>query len=400
MRLCYLSLIAALPILALAAACGGGGDNAEPTTTSAPSTAQPTATPQPAAETLALLRDGDIWLIDANGSHERRLTNLGNVQALSWVSRDELDVVAGADRSGHLLVTLSGEMRELSFPGDGSWSRDGLMYVVPVQQEIVVFDPEGAEVARPRIGPGLDAQPQKGECGPPSESSDELIFGQPAFSPDGQRVLLAITCRARMGATGNLYADLYEASLDGAVNRKLALQTNLRKGPVAARFSPDGAYIALAGIDQGGPCHFEYSVLIADNTGAGGRRLTIPEVGALHERTPALMGIVGGLIGYDWSPASQALVASFGVSVCSESGIQPFLAGLYVVNLDGSSPEKLTDGTTVSPAWSPSSRYIAFVAGSTVRPTPGPSTIRLVNLTTRRTMDLTTGTAPAWQPQP
>lgn len=405
MAQCATFLASLLTLFALA--CGDGGGEAEPTSTAAPATPEATVTAEPAAETLAFLRDGDVWLIDADGGNERRLTNVGNVASFSWVSHDDIDVVIGAPPAGHLLVDVAGNMRELSFPAGGSWSRDGVQYVVPVEQQIVVFDRDGAEVARPRIGPSLEAQPDKGDCGGTTFNSerDRLIFGQPAFSPDGQHVLLAVTCTSRMGATGNLYAYLYEASLDGATNRELSLQTNLRRVS-PARFSPDGARFTQAGVDQFGVCHFEYSVLVADASGRPeSRSLTIPEIDALHQQTPRPMGIIGGLVAYDWSSASDGIVASFDVSVCRQSGIEPFLAALSVLKLDGSPAEKLIDGTTSSPAWSPSGRYIAYVAGSAFAQLAEPPTIpaepiRLFGLVTRQITDLTQGAQPAWQPQP
>ncbi len=59
-------------------ACGGG-EEAQPALTptaevqaSTPeptATAALTATPEPTVETLAFIRDGDIWLVDADGSN-------------------------------------------------------------------------------------------------------------------------------------------------------------------------------------------------------------------------------------------------------------------------------------------------------------------------------------------
>ena len=124
-----------------------------------------TPEPTPAPELLAFIRDGDIWLISADGSGERRLMSLGDVQSFSWISRNELDVVTGEDRSGHLLVDLDGNTHDLMFSGtgppvdvgpydllaEGSWSPDGARYVVPVNEQIVVLNRAGAEVARVRV---------------------------------------------------------------------------------------------------------------------------------------------------------------------------------------------------------------------------------------------------------
>ncbi len=65
--------VAIVPLLAflIALACGGDEETGESTVTASP--VAPTATPEASAETLAFIRDGDIWLIGADGSNERRL---------------------------------------------------------------------------------------------------------------------------------------------------------------------------------------------------------------------------------------------------------------------------------------------------------------------------------------
>jgi len=102
-------------------------------------TSSPTPTPEP-VETLAFIREGDIWLINADGSGERRA---GMVQEFSWISSRELDVVTSAAPRGHLVMDLVGNVQDLSFPAGGSWTRDGNRYVVPGEQKLVVF--EGAQ---------------------------------------------------------------------------------------------------------------------------------------------------------------------------------------------------------------------------------------------------------------
>ena len=108
---------------------------------------------------------------------------------------------------------------------------------------------------------------------------------------------------------------------------------------------------------------------------------------------------------FDWSPDSAGVVASFDVEACElpppTPGIVPVLRAMYLIPLDGSGEEKLVDGPTYSPAWSPSGRFIAYMAA---RPAPGgppeSAPIRLVDLTSRQVSDLTQGSDPAWQPQP
>lgn len=407
----------ALLLTFLAIACNGGGGQAQPTPTPSPAVARPSPTPtaEPAVETLAFIRDGDLWLIGADGTGERRITSLGNVQEFSWVSSSELDVVTGEDRSGHLLVDLDGNVREFPFPAAssfdagftvvrarGSWSRDGSLYAVPLDQQLVVFDRTGAEVTRVRAGPPIVQNPDKmkGECGISlgSGEPDRLIFGPTAFSPDGQRVLVAVNCVSASGAY-QLYSSVYEVSLDGSINRPLPqeLSTNFRLAEefLAPRFSPDGAYVAQMGMGGLSLCPVERGLGVAKADGSGARTLA---PSALTE----LQGdLFGGIIDFDWSPAGGAIVASFDVSICQVAGpLEPGFTGLYVLKLDESGEEKLLDGTVSSVAWSPSGRFIAYVAGKFFGEPSEPATIRLLDLTTRQVIDLAQGSQPAWRPQP
>lgn len=396
-----------LVVLLLLVACGGSSPTPSPTPSPAvillSPTPEPTPTPEP-AETLGFIRDGDIWLVNVDGSNERRL-NLRNVQSFSWVSSAELDAVIGGDPPAHMLVDIEGNARELPFPAGGSWSRDGRLYVVPVDQQIVVFNTDGGEVARLEVMPPIKDDPAPGECRIPKQPNGEsyhLIFGQPAFSPDDQRIFVAIYCTTVREAAflpQNLYAQLYEVSLDGAVNRPLPeLVTNL-KIIAPPRFSPDGSRVAQTVTDYFNACATEYALTVTDADGASSQPLTLAAIDELHQRTPRPI-IRGGLVGYDWSPDGNAVAGSFDVSTCDDFDLQPFLTGLYLMDLDVAAEEKLVDGPTRSPAWSPSGDFISYVAGQSFGLLTEPPIIRLLDLTTREVIDLAQGSQPAWQPQP
>lgn len=419
---------------AIAVAVSGGGDG-EPqviarTASPPPSAEVPTRTPRRTAtaaptptsepvETLAFIRDGDVWLINADGSDERKLTELGNVQSFAWVSPGELDVVTEEDRSGHLLVALDGGVRQLPFPGAtssdagfavvwarGSWSRDGRLFAVPLNQQLVVFDESGAEVKRLPAGPPIVENPDKtsNECGGSlfNGDPDRLIFGPPAFSADGGTVLLAVECASHSGAY-QLYSGVYQVTLDGAVNQALAspgtegVSTNFRLGGefLASRFAPDGDYVAQMGMGGFSICPVERWLSVAKADGTEPRTLAPSNV------PPNQGDRFGGIIDYAWSPASDAIVASFDVSICQPAGgpLGAGFTGLFILKADGSGEEKLLDSAVSEVAWSPSGQLIAFIEGKYFGHSQ-PSALRVLDLRTREVADLGTGSQPAWQPQP
>ena len=91
------------------------------------------------------------------------------------------------------------------------------------------------------------------------------------------------------------------------------------------------------------------------------------------------------------------MIVGFQMSDCSFFQKPPVIAeGIYIVSAETLTEEKLADEFPESaPVWSPSGQLIAYEFA-----TPGQPTIRLLNLTTGEVVDLTRGSAPAWQPQP
>ena len=396
MRYAILLLLSLLAPLA----CEGDREEEQPTPSPAATSLSPTPTPAAAVDTLAFIRDGDILLINADGTDERRL-NLSGVESFSWVSSDELDVVTGADQSGHLLVDLEGNAEPLPFRSGGSWSRDGTLYVVPVDEQVVVFNRDGSEAARLDVEPPVETGEKPRQCGP-GGSPDRLVFSRPEFSSDQQSILVVVNCVSRAGATGNLYAPVVSVLLVDGTQRQTDLQTNLEDG-IGANVAPDGSRVAQFIRFGGSACSSDYSLFVADADGANAQELTLPAISDLGD---VRVDLQGGLVSYDWSPDSDAVVASFNASLCRTLEEDPYLreepvvAGLYILRLDGSPEEKLVDGPTHSPAWSPSSRYIAHVSQEYFGQEIGPPLLRVIDLTTREVNDLAEGVQPAWQPLP
>lgn len=372
------------------------------------------------AETLAFLRDGDIWLIDADGGNERQL-GLSGTLSFSWISSEEIDAVASEDRPKHLLVNVDGEAQELLFPGDfdvsgglsgvharGSWSADGQLFVVPVGGELVFYDRNGDEVRRLDVNPPRVEDDPLSFCDePPTIKTENFghVFGSPVFSHDARSIIVGVFCGPTDGGDvaadfpQNTYARLYNVPIDGGAVVALSVQTNLRVG-APPDLSPDGSQIAQLSGGYGNICDFQRGLSVADADGANNRNIISSAVAELLQQDPYETAI-GGPTGFDWSPSGNALVVSYNMVLFGKDCAPGrSFGGLYIVPLDGSREEQLTDGPTLAPAWSPSGRYIAYVAGESFGQVTEPPTIYILDLITRDVIDAGLGANPAWQPQP
>ncbi len=489
MRRLLLPLGIALVAL-LTLACGGGGPTASPSPTaeaqvptSEPTvTAALTPTPEPALETLAFIDGGDLWLVNADISDRRRITQFGGsdreVVSFEWLLSGQeiaywvsLPSDPGSPRFTSVLANVEGrvlwerELRPTAFrfglptgvfwspdgqlvavfdetdvsiedrdgqsvwtgnggEGSGSWSADGSHFAIVEGDEVVVISRDGTSVSRLHAGPTLDvpADLPKGTCGPIEEvrriiPDYELLLGRPVFGPDGRNVLVAVSCSINTGTGGIFGTVIYEASLDGLINRPVpdSAVTSLPT-PV---FSPDGRRVALLGAARGVPCPYGASAVVTMDL-----TLLNPDEGTTSELTPGeIVQLANDLAAGErfppdiqisgrfqanpvvWSPASDAIVTSFSAAECvldpdrpSEvEGEHRLLAeGVYLLRLDGVAEEKIADEFSDTVRWSPSGDLIAYVSGE---PTDAPQ-IRVFNLLTREVTDLGPGHSPAWQPLP
>ncbi len=140
MTLKWLPLLIAPALLAIA--CGGGSSPA-PSPTPSPAFVlpsptpepTPTPTPEPAVETLAFIRDGDVWLINADGSGQQKLFDIetergDSVSDPRWSPDGSKFAVTGRDDVVYI-VAAEGDML-LRVLGDHflAWSPTGDMFAV------------------------------------------------------------------------------------------------------------------------------------------------------------------------------------------------------------------------------------------------------------------------------
>jgi Tol biopolymer transport system component len=269
----------------------------------------------------------DLYVVNADGSNQRRLTPTAGDGSPAWSPDGEriafesgrgfdindVDIyVANADGSNRRRLT-----RDPAADGVPVWSPDGRKIAfqrwlvrddggrISVESDVYVVDADGSEER--------------------NLTDDAASFG-PKWSPDGRRIAFA---SSRDGKPG-----VYVMNADGSGQRML------RRNVFPVAWSPDGRRILLVrgvGRGRGGPAKTYAFVMDAD--GSGLRRLT--RIAQVNGSVPS------------WSPDGRKIVF-----VSDRDGNYE----IYVMNADGSGQRNLTGATTheSAPAWSPDGRKIAF----------------------------------------
>ena len=459
------------PVALLTLACGGGaGPVPTPTPTvevQAPtseptSTAAPPVTPEPTVETLAFIDDGDLWLVNADGSDRRRITQFGGsdreVASFEWLAnrqeiayRDFSDTTATSalvSLDGQVLWEVDGGPTTLWSPdgqlvailpdngpariedragqsvwtgnggeGSGSWSADGSHFAIVEGDEVVVVSRDGMSVSR--LSVTYDAVPttEKLPCHPIPPNAD-LLLGQPAFRPDGKTIFVAVNCSDNQGTGGLFNTAIREVSLDGLIDRPvLPPKSGFTSLPTPV-FSPDGGRVALLGAIRGVHCPDGASAVVTmDLTLFNPDDSTISELTpgeivqsasdlAAEERFPPDIQISGRFQANPvvWSPASDAIVTSFSATECVLDEDRPQeVEGEHRLLAEGVYLLRI-DGVADEKIADGFSETVSWspsgnlIAYATAE--PGTPQIRVFNLVTGEVTDLGPGHSPAWQPLP
>ena len=368
-----------VPLLVLVAACDGGGDG-QPAPTASPASHRPSPTPE--EETLAFIRDGDIWLINADGTGERRLTRFSDtdreVVAFQWLAGGQeiaheaslrfdpetpppstvTSVLANTDGAflwerelsrsdtrvlwspdGQLValfdqigVTVeardgrsqwTGTFQPAPFGGE-SWSRDGKALAFIDGEEIVVVS--GDPLAAQRLDM-FSAGCPAGEGCPASTAR----YGVPEFTPDGNSLVTAIAREGEIGAVGNANFAVYRIDLIASPATKPLRFPAPGQDPDGKDFgslpqpvsSPDGRYVAYGSSVHMSACEGGSALVILHDDGIS---TFIPaEIEqAAQAFTPEGPDTGRGTgihsSGLQWSPTADTLVTAFRIIDCSFMG--------------------------------------------------------------------------------
>jgi WD40 repeat protein len=165
-------------------------------------------------------------------------------------------------------------------------------------------------------------------------------WGRPAFTPDGQALVVAGTDRNNLGAQGNTTFTLERLALDGSGAHTPLLGAAPFEGvrlPFDLRFSPDGTRLALSTSYHLSACAAPGAYYVSNADGGDRQELVSPSLKAAID--PAQEHYHVGL-SYAWSTTSDELIVLGNVVDCDLNGPNAgqVVAGpqMSIIGLDGS----------------------------------------------------------------
>lgn len=260
----------------------------------------------------------DVYLIDSDGSGERRLTfsKAGEFSRTPSVSPDGQRVVFQGKREpggeGLFVLTCADDHLTrvtpagIARPGGPTWSPDGRQ---------IAFDQEGAIFIINADGSGV-----RKIAGLPNPSSG------PSWAPDGTRIAFT--------AMGDVTWEIFEVELRSGRVRQLTPALDANTASQAPAWSPDGKRIALDRVVDG---NFDIYVMDADGTNIV--RLTTD---AAVDARPA------------WSPDGKSIVFhSTRARPAGGAADDRSFLDIYTMRPDGTGLERLTANQYVDshPDW-------------------------------------------------
>ncbi|HEY7612561.1 MAG TPA: LpqB family beta-propeller domain-containing protein [Gemmatimonadales bacterium] len=256
----------------------------------------------PPGHDIAFGRDGEVYLLSAEGTTLANLTNNPSFDRNPAWSPDGQTIAFASNRSGSsqvYLMNADGTGQAQLTSGGGTqpdWSPDGSMIVFSANDQIFVMNPDGSEIVQ-------------------LTSTTGHAEG-PAWSPDGTRI-------AFTGGVSFSDADIFVMDADGSNVIQLTTFSGVDAVP---DWSPDGTKIAFHS-DRSGERHIH----IMNPDGTGVTQLTF---GNYSDLAPA------------WSPDGSRIAFS---------SLRTGTERLYMMSPDGTDQVPLTPGSyeATAPAWRP-----------------------------------------------
>jgi TolB protein len=226
-------------------------------------------------------RDLDIYVMRADGSETRRLTNdrvpdgapvwspdgkriaFAHARAQGTVKADGVIVSMDANGEGRIEITSHGETPSIVYDSQPAWSPDG---------SLIAF-------ARATLGPGTTARVDIYVVEPTGAGERLLVedASDPAWSPDGNRIAFTSfkdrfgeTCFHECGPS----PEIYVARADGT---EIVRLTKSEASDHSPAWSPDGDRIAFTS-DRSNRNGHENEIYVMDADGSDVRRLTTNDV--------------------------------------------------------------------------------------------------------------------------
>src|SRR6266545_3977789 len=154
-------------------------------------------------------------------------------------------------------------------------------------------------------------------------SETNYAWGRPAFTPDGQSLVVAGADRNNMGAQGNTTFTLEYLELDGSGTRTPLPGATPMSGvrlPQDLSFSPNGNGLAFSTSSHVNACASPGAYYVINTGGGAPQEVVSPSLRAAIDPNAEHYHV--GL-SYDWAPASDAIVALGNVVDCNLSGPTP-----------------------------------------------------------------------------
>ena len=225
-------------------------------------------------------RDGnpEIYVMDAAGNNQHRLTNHPDKDFRPVWSPDGKRIAFSSNRDGHVHFIHGWSTYEIyvmdadgSNPQnltndpnndrDPSWSPDG-KYIVFVSNRDRDKDRDGHFNSEIYVMDADGGNPQ-------NLTNDRNVDGAPSWSPDGKRIVFSSTRDGHFEGDFGITDEIYVMDADGSNQQRL---TENRKNDWDPVWSPDGKRIAFASDRKGDFENFEIYVMDAD--GSNQQKLT------------------------------------------------------------------------------------------------------------------------------